>query len=184
MASHTDNAVASTEQDMGEKSHRGPRAKFFFCISWKTKQFGPVEATTADEAREIWGKAHPNDKGEPVPPNVCDSGDGLKDIGGGSGYYLAKGTGMGDAQRISVTVSAAQMTRYTKTHVKAEFHGWIVYGNGIKGFKSESDEYEDDELAMIMFDSPINPDNKIPKPKLKKNEAVRMADLKIVSQCD
>jgi len=184
MVSHTDNAIDSAEQDIGEKSHRGPRAKYFFCINWKTKQYGPVEAATPEEAKEIWSKSHLNEKSEPVPPNVVCGGDLLKDVGGGSGYYLAKGTGMGDAQRISVTVSAAQMTRYTTTHVKAEFKGWIVYGNGIRGFKTEHDEYEDDELAMIMFDSPIDKNQKLPKPKLKKNEAVRMADLKVLAASD
>ena len=184
MATHTDNAIESTERDMDEKGHRGPRSKYFFCINWKSKQYGPVEAATAEEAKEIWGKDHQNEKGEPVPPNVVCGGDVLKEFGGGSGYYLAKGTGMGDAQRISVTVSAAQMTRYTTTHVKAEFKGWIVYGNGIKGFKTEHEAYEDDELVQIMFDSPADKTNKVPKPKLKKNEAIRMADLNVLSSSE
>jgi hypothetical protein len=180
MANHIDNAIDSTEIDLGEKSVRGPRSKYFFCINWKSKQYGPVKAETTEEASDAWARAHLNASGDPTPPNVICGGEVLKELGGGSGYYLAKGTGMSDVQRISVTVTAKQMTNFTSTRVKAEFKGWVVYGNGLKGFKVDGVEYKDDELAMIMFEAPIDKSVKIPKPKLKKSEAVRMDDLTII----
>ena len=174
MVSHTDNAVEGTEQDLKGEKIRGPRAKYFFCIAWKQKIFECVEASTSDEASELFTAKHD------VTPNVIDGGQAMKEEGGGSGYYLAKGTGMSDAQRISVTVTAEQMTRHTTTHVKAQFRDWIVFGNGLKGF----DEFKDDELVGILFHEPVDKSNKIPKPKLKKNEAVRMDDLKIISEIE
>jgi hypothetical protein len=184
MTNHTDNAIDGAELDLsGEKATRGPRPKYFICINWKSKQWGPVAANTADEARDIWGAEHLNAQGEPVSPNVVCGGDMLKDVGGGSGYYLAKGTGMGDAQRISVTVSARHMSNFTSTRLKAEFKGWIVYCNGIKGFKDEEAVYADDDLMMVTFDQPVDPNQKPKpkKPKLKKTEAVRKADLRILT---
>jgi hypothetical protein len=68
------------------------------------------------------------------------------------------------------------MSQHTATRVKAEFRGWLCWGNGIKGFG----EYEDDELVQLLFANPIDKTNKVAKPKLKKNEAVRMSDLKIL----
>ena len=176
MSIHTDNAIDSAENDMKEKETRGPRAKYFFCIAWKTKDhanvYEGIEALNSDGAKEIFTTKHG------FEPSVIDCGQSFAAIGGGSGYYLAKGTCMSDAQRISVTVSAEQMSCHTTTNVKAEFSGWVVYGNGIKGF----DKFEDDELVQILFSRLIDPNNKVPKPKLKKNEAVRMADLNVLTK--
>ena len=179
MVNHTDNAIAGAENETKvEKTHsqasRGPRAKYFFCISKKPFIYECIEASTEDEAKEQFTTKHE------VPPNIIDGGQAMKEAGGGSGYYLAKGTGMSDAQRTSVTVTAEQMTTTTTTHIKGEFRGWIVFGNGLKGFG----DYKDDELAGICFSEPVDKANKQPKPKMKKNEAVRMEDINIISQFD
>jgi hypothetical protein len=168
---HTNNAIDSTEQDMNRSTTpRGPRAKYFMCINWSAKQYGPVEASSADEAKALWTKKHG------TTPDIICGGDMLKELGGGSGYYLAKGTGMGDAQRLSVTVSAKDV-KYTQTQLKAEFKGWVVYANCLHGFKGETEDFADDDLAILVFDQLIDKDVKVAKPKLKKHEAVRVSDL-------
>jgi hypothetical protein len=180
---HSDSAINSAEQDIsGVKVPRGARAKFFYCIHWKTRAHGPIEALSEEEARDKWAKAHANGNGDPTPPDVCCGGGVLKDQGGGTGYYLVKGTGYGDVQRHSVTVSAEHMSKFTGTRIKAEFSGWIVYGNGIAGFKTEEESFEDDELVSIMFANPVDPSKKVAKPKLKKNEAIRRSQLTILPQ--
>jgi hypothetical protein len=171
MTNHTDDAVLSAENDMKGPGIRGPRSKYFYCIAWKAKQHGPVEASTVEEASESWANDH-----DGVRPDVVCGGDVLRDNGGGSGYYLAKGTGMGDAQRLSVTVPAKHL-RHTQTQIHAQFKGWFVYANCLKGFSSENESFDDDELAILIFDKPIDDKNKVPKQKLKKNEAVRVSDL-------
>ena len=169
-----DNAIDGTENDMKSEKSRGPRSKYFYCINWKMKKAGPIESSSVEEATQIWADAN-----DGVPPNVVDGGDCLKAFGGGSGYYLAKGTGMGDAQRISVTVSAKDM-RFTTTRLKAEFKGWVVYANGIKGFSNEQGTFDDDELMMVTYDSLADESNKVSKQKLKKGEAIRKSDLIIL----
>ena len=178
MTTHTDSAIDSAENAIqGKRGRGGPRSKYFFCIAWKKKIFDVIEASTSELASEEFEAKHE------VTPDVIEGGQSKKEEGGGSGYYLAKGTGMTNADRISVTVSAEQMTKHTTTHVKAKFRGWIVYGNGIKGFKDDDGmEYEDDELVQVLFSAPVDPSNKTPKPKLKKNEAIPMEDLEILAQ--
>lgn len=177
MNSHTDNAVNSAEQDMKGEKTRGPRAKYFFCAAFKTKDhkhiFEPIEGSTPEEA----GKAFETKHG--FAADIIDGGESLS--GGGAGYYLAKGTGMAEV-RASITVTAEQMSRNTTTHFKAEFKGWIVYGYGLKGFTVGSTTYKDDELASIICDRLVDDGNKVTKPKLKKTEAIRMDDLKIISK--
>jgi hypothetical protein len=174
-----DRAIEDTEQNM--KGSRGPRAKFFFCVAGRGKPITaaslivePIEANSAEEAEEAFLKLHE------VAPVIIEGGEGMKEDGGGSGFYLAKGTGMSEAQRLSVTVSAEHMFNVTATKVKAEFRGWVVFGNGIKGFKDGDIEFKDDELVSILFHEPVDKSKKIPKPKLKKSEAIRFQDLKIL----
>jgi hypothetical protein len=178
MVNHTNSAIDNAENSItGKRTRGGPRSKYFFCIEWKKKIYEVIEASSSEEASDAFENLHQ------VKPNVIDGGQSMKDVGGGSGYYLAKGTGMVDSNRISVTVSAEQMTKHTTTHVKAQFRGWIVYGNGIKGFIDEDgNEFQDDELVTILFHAPADPNNKQPKPKLKKNEAIHMNDLEVISK--
>lgn len=177
--SHIDRAISDTEQDM--KGSRGPRARFFFCVAGKNKPIpaanlivAPVEASSVEEAKASFEKLYGTE------PSVIEYGEGMKEDGGGSGFYLSKNTGMSEAQRLSVTVSAEHMFNVTSTKVKAEFRGWIVYGNGIKGFTDGKTEYKDDELVSILFHEPVDKNTKTPKPKLKKNEAIRIQDLKLL----
>jgi hypothetical protein len=166
---HTDGAIESAEHMRGKRG--GPRAKYFFCAAIKGKAIvhKAVPAMTEDQASQIFIELFG------LPPQVIDCGQDMKEHGGGYGYFLSKGTGISDAQRISVTISASQL-RSTSTHYRAKFKGWIVYGNGIKSCKIGDETFADDELVTILFDSLADPNNKIPKPKLKKNEVVRMSD--------
>ena len=180
MSIHSDNAIENAELDMkGEKGVRGPRAKFFVCAALLGKKIvmGCVQADDVDAASIAFAKDH---DGIDVKSITVEYGQNLKEIGGGQGFYLAKGTGM-SAERISVTVPSSKF-RPTSTSVRAEYRGWIVYGNGIKSFEANGASYEDDELFFLLFDEPVDKHNKVPKPKLKKNEAIRAEDLKILKQ--
>jgi hypothetical protein len=181
MENHTDNSIDSTESDLqGEKGIRAPRAKYFFCAANQGKKIihEAIEAKNEEEAREIFE----SNKG--MPALICDGGQEKASVGGGSGYYLAKGTAMSDAQRISVTISADQM-RFTSKHVKAQFRGWVIYGNGLRGCSSGKENFSDNELVSISgFDSLVDPNNKVSKPKLKKTEVVRYSDLHILHEAD
>jgi hypothetical protein len=179
MNTHTDNAVNGAEQDVKGEKTRGPRAKYFFCAAFKNKDrkniLEPIEAATADEASKNFETKHG------FAPDLVDGGQSLSEVGGGAGYYLAKGTGMAEA-RASITVTAEQMSRNTTTHFRAEYKGWVVYGNGLKGCMVGSTTYKDDELAWVLFEKLVDSDSKLPKPKLKKTEAIPMSELKIISK--
>jgi hypothetical protein len=189
--SHSDNAIENTEQGMkGEKGTRGPRAKFFVCSALLNKKIvmGCVQADDADSAIGSFTKAHEGIDSKSITveygQNIFDpSGARIasQDVGGGQGFYLVKGTGVSDSSRISVTVPAS-LFRPTTTSVKAEYHGWIVYGNGIKGFTANGVTYQDDDLFSILFDERADKNVKTPKPKLKKAEAIRAEDLKVIKR--
>jgi hypothetical protein len=179
--SHSDSAIESAELDVrGDKGTRGPRAKFFVVAGLLNKKIvmDCVPAEDEDSAGEAFLKKH---EGIDLKSLTFEYGQNCREIGGGQGFYLAKGTGMTDAARVSVTVPASQM-RPTTTHVRAEYRGWIVYGNGVKGFSANGVTYKDDELFSILFDELADNNVKVPKPKLKKAEVVRAEDLKILKQ--
>ena len=174
---HSDNAVNSTELDL--KGTRGPRSKYFFCAAIQNGKIihEAVQANSDAKAREMFEENHG------LKPSVCDGGESRSDEGGGTGYYLAKGTGMSDSQRLSVTVTAENL-RYTPKRVNGEFKGWNVIGNCIQGFSSDGTKYEDNELVTLLFQGPVSPvskDKKVSKPKLKKTEAIRVSDIKVIS---
>jgi len=178
--SHSDNAIENAELDMKGERTRGPRAKFIVVGALLNKKIvmDSIPADDEETAAAAFLKKH---EGVDVKSLTFEYGQNCKEIGGGQGFYLAKGTGMTDAARISVTVPASQM-RPTTTHVRAEYRGWIVYGNGVKGFSANGVEYKDDELFSILFDELADKNVKVPKPKLKKTEVVRADDLKILKQ--
>jgi hypothetical protein len=183
MSSHSDNAVDNAELDMrGEKGTRGPRAKFIVVAALLNKKIIMDSVPADDEESASIAFLNKHD-GVDVKSLTFEYGQNCKEIGGGQGFYLAKGTGASEAARQSVTVPASQF-RPTPTSVRAEYRGWIVYGNGIRAFSVNGPNgpvsYEDDELFSILFDQLADKNNKVPKPKLKKNEAVRAEELKIL----
>lgn len=179
MSNPIDSAIENAENQTREGTKRGPRDRYYFCaaIAGKGKDMHIVEsaimASSPEEAKVFFEEVHE------IPPLTCNDGSGLK--GGGNGFYLAMGTGMSDAQRISVTVTPAQLARRTTKAIKAQFKGWNVYGSGLAACKvkigSEEHEFDDDELFSIEFGDRVDPNSKVPKPKLKKKEVVRGEDL-------
>jgi hypothetical protein len=182
MSNPVDSAIENAENQSREGQKRGPRDRYYFCaaIRGKGKDQHIVEdaimASSPDEAKEIFEEMH---EVEPLTVN-----DGSKLKGGGNGFYLAMGTGMSDAQRISVTVTPAQLARRTTKAIKAQFKGWHVYGSGLAACTvkvgSEDHDFEDDDLFSIEFGDRVDPKSKLPKPKLKKKEVVRASDLEHV----
>lgn len=173
MSEAVENAIEEAEN---KNSKRGPRSRYYFCAGTRTgskKIFhSVVEAADADEAQAKFKEE------SDLEAQVCEDGASLG--GGGMGFYLAMGTGKSSAQRISVTVTPKQLIQRTTKAFTAEFKGWSVFGSGLKACEVDGEKYTDNELASIEFDELIDKDNKVPKPKLKKREVIRLADLENV----
>jgi hypothetical protein len=111
---------------------------------------------------------------------------------GGCGFYIAMGTGMSSAQKVSVTVTPEQLIRHTGLAFRAKLHidgrDHDLCGNGLKATKVKMGEREehfnDNELCSVIFQDMWDGDKKIPKPKLKRCEVVRYSDLKEVQKME
>jgi len=179
MSDPVDSAIDSVENQTREGQKRGPRDRYYFCAAIRGKNLvhEAIMANSQSEAQEAFKDKHG------INAVVCDDGSSIK--GGGNGFYLAMGTGMSDAQRISVTVTAEQLARRTTSAFKAQFRGFHVWGSGLAACKvkvgSEDMEFKDDELVSIEFGDRVNKgDKSLQKPKLKKKEVVRLTDLENV----
>lgn len=178
MTDPTDTAIDSAETQTATK--RGPRDRYYFCAAISGKQIvhEAVRASSAEDAQELFEINHG------LKAMVCDDGssntteDGKK---GGNGFYLSMGTGQSDVQRMSVTVSPAQLVRRTNKAYKAQFRGWNVWGSGLKACTVDDVSFNDNDLVSIEFGDRVDPNNKnIQKPKLKKREMIRFEDLENV----
>jgi hypothetical protein len=170
-----ENAVEGAEVATKESRKRGARDRYYFCAAIQGKKivYEPMRFGSADEAKAAFAEKYG------LPPSICDTGSDLD--GGGAGFYLAMGTGMSDAQRISVTVTAEQLAKRTSKAFKAQFRGWHVFGSGLAGCTVEDTKFADNDLVSIEFSERVDKSNKsLPKPKLKKKEVVRLADLEHV----
>lgn len=167
-------AIEETENASKKGNKHGARARYYFLVGLQGKKIvhEVIEATDADEAQAAFLENHQ------IEAQVCEDGASL--AGGGMGFYLAMGTGKSAAQRISVTVTPEQLARRTSKSIAAEFKGWMVYGSGLRACEVEGEKYRDDELISIEFGERIEPDSKVDKPKLKKREVIRLADLENV----
>ena len=136
--------------------------------------YEPVQAETKADAVKAFSKRH-----DPSFVFVDDGGE--VNTENHSGYYVARGTGMGEIQRVTITVGPDQIARRTSATYKAQFKGWNVYASGLRscavGEGSSKKVYKDNELVSLTFDSLINPTAKAQRPKMKKNEVVRLVDL-------
>lgn len=153
-----------------ESAPRGPRSRYWLCAAIKGKE---VVHSFVESANEEQAKATFKEETGLVA-KVCDGGEG-------AGYYVAKGTGISDAQRISVTVDAKQLHMRTSSAFQGEFRGWNVYASGLKACNVNGVDYADNDLVSIEFADRADPASKVAKPKLKKREVVRLADLSNVS---
>jgi hypothetical protein len=149
---------------------RGARDRFYFCAVSAGKgkiTMKPIKAATKDEAAELFEQLYQ------MAPQAIDDGEG-------NGYYVAKGTGLGEVSRVSVTVSASQLARRTSQAYSGEFRGWKVWASGLNECEIEGEKFAENELVSIEFDSLVDPAVKVPKPKLKKREVIRLTDLENV----
>lgn len=147
-----------------------------------------IKASSAMEAREIFKRIHD------VEPTMFLDGSSVKDEKGnpigGCGFYVAMGTGMSSAQRVSVTVTPEQLIRHTGLAFKAKLQidgrEHPLCGNGLKATKvkvgDHEESFKDNELCSVIFNDMYDGDKKIPKPKLKRCEVVRYSDLKEIEQ--
>lgn len=195
---HAEDAIIQAENEMSEgKTKRGIRDRYYIVGAIGT--FEPededgeeyndivvdvVKASSGNEAREKYKKTHGLE-----PTMFLDGSTVLDEKGqpiGGCGFYIAMGTGMSSAQRVSVTVTPEQLIRHTGLAFKAKLHidGYDhpLCGNGLKATKVKVGEreeiFQDNELCSVIFNEMYDGDKKIPKPKLKRCEVVRYSDLK------
>lgn len=177
MNDHVDTAISEAETDARSKP-RGARDRFFCLVAGsKGTVVELVKASTLEEAMESFKEKHGR------PANITMDGEG-------SGYYIAKGTGKSDAQRISVTVTPAQLQRRTTASFRAQFRGWNVYASGLSACNIDGVDYADNDLVAIEFDTLIGAtaENRKelmklnPKPKLKKREVVPLSNLQNVER--
>lgn len=170
MSDPIDSAIENAESETGtNKRGARARARHYFCAAIRGKNIvaEAIEANSPDEAKELFKDKHS------LNATVCDAGKG-------NGYYVAMGTGMSDAQRISVTVTPAQLARRTTAAYKGQFKGWEVWASGLCGCTINDVEYDDNDLVSIEFGERVQKDSGVPKPKLKKREVVRLSDLENV----
>lgn len=179
MTNPIDSAVDSAENQAGKK--RGARDRYYFCAAIYNKNiiYEAIKANSYEEAELQFEETHS------LKAIVCDGGAKIE--GGGNGFYLSMGTGQSDAQRISVTVTPAQLARRTTSAYKAQFKGWHVYGSGLAACTvkvgNDDIEFDDNQLISIEFGERVDPNNKqLQKPKLKKKEVIRFENLEYVEQ--
>lgn len=190
-----DSAIEQTEQEKKGNS-RGPRDRYFFVAAvgeltelQKNEAgedeevvrdgvvHGVFKATSGKEAGEQFKQLYD------IDPEIIENGESIE--GGGTGFYLAMGTGMSSVQRLSVTITPEQLMRRTSKSICATLHidgnDHPLCGNGLRGFEtkigSETVKFKDNELFAVEFKDLMIDGKKIPKPKLKKREVVRFEDL-------
>jgi hypothetical protein len=163
-----DSAIENTEAQTSG-TNRSPRSRYYFCVAIRGKNLvaEAIEASSAEEAQATFKDKHN------LNAVICDGGKG-------NGYYVVMGTGMSEAQRISVTVTPEQLARRTTAAYKGQFRGWNVWASGLCSCTINEIEYNDNDLVSIEFGELVSKDSNIPKPKLKKREVVRLADLENV----
>lgn len=146
---------------------RGARVRVFFCAGVDEEDnllAEAVSALTEDEAINSFIQKHD------LEPTICLKGEG-------NGYYIAKGTGISEVHRMSVTVSVEQLVKRTTSTFKGQFKGWNVFASGLKACQVDKHDFSDNELLSVEFESRIDEDSKVVKPKLKKREVVRRNDI-------
>lgn len=158
--------TTNTDSYEGKSAPRGARTRVYFCAAKKGKDLivEAVEGQTKDEAIASFSETY-----DVAPQKILD--------GEGNGYYISKGTGMSNAQRISVTVTPAQLVRRTTTPISAEFGGWNVVGSGLEACSVDGRDYGPDELFAIECVDRVDPNSKVKKPKLKKREVIPLDKL-------
>lgn len=175
MSNPIDNAIENAENTSRRGGPRGFRDRFFLCaaLSGQSIVHEFVKADSLNEAKVLFEQEHG------LTPTVWDDGKG-------NGFYQCQGTGQTEVQRISVTVTPAQLVLRTAQSFKAQFRGWNVFGSGLKActvkIGNDNIDFNDNELISIEFGDRVDSNSKVQKPKLKKREVIRVDDLQYVEQ--
>lgn len=91
--------------------------------------------------------------------------------------YEVKGkkAAAGVTARDSIRLNTADLLNTTQKKFAGEYKGWKVLGNGIKAVTVDNKQYKANELMNVIFDSPINPEEKPRKPRLATGEVLPVA---------
>lgn len=159
---------------------KGPHKRYFFCsaiqISEPTDKKKSnlrdqinlitkgIQSDSADQAKALFEKEFG------IPPEKCDEGEG-------NGWYVAKGTGGTDIQRLSVTVEPKDLQRNTAKTWEGQFKGWVVYASGLKACTIRDGKnvmnFKDNDLVSLGFQRRVDEESNVPRPKIKKTEVFR-----------
>jgi len=90
-------------------------------------------------------------------------------------FYKVKGFNKGNQNSLAVTLKASDV-RYTGNTYTGVFQGWNFIANGLKATNVDGQSFDDDELIVPQFESPVDSSNKSPKPRVKINTAIRVSD--------
>jgi hypothetical protein len=152
------------------KKHK-TRDRFYFLAAIKNDKiiYKTIMSNTSSEAKNSFINEFN------IEPTVFEDGQG-------QGYYEVKGPCISEIQKISVTVTPQQLASRTIKAYKGQFQGWIVWCSGLKSCEIDGITFNDNELVSVEFDSLIDENSKIPKPKLKKHEVIRLNNIKNISE--
>ena len=180
-------AVTAAEEDAKvdrRKLKRGPKQRFWVVFGTRgQKVVSDMIPWPAPNDNGTTNQPRPDKESADSCEAVFKDSNNLKPLGSFGPVYEVKDAAAPENQRIAVTLTTKDMLRKTSKSYEATFKGWTVYGNGLKGVTDTSGQaYKDNELIAPLFDSPVKPDEKPSKPRIKDHEALRVADLEDVTE--
>lgn len=101
-------------------------------------------------------------------------------LGGPLGYYKkAMPQSAKKANPQAITVSGAELAklRHTSDAWTGIYQGWEGNFNGIRAMTVAGHRYEENELVKPFILKPVNPDAKLPKPRIGNSTLIRFEDI-------
>lgn len=86
-------------------------------------------------------------------------------------FYSVKGNNS-DSESVAVKVSLRDLKPTTQQY-EGTYKGWTFFANGIKQVTINGEQFADNDLLEIEFESLIDPDSKKAKPRLAKGMLIR-----------
>jgi len=159
----TDSAVDAAENEISSKKRgrkKGSMRSIYF--------IGVSSSGEVKEIEQIPTINEPLSRATAETAINAELGSGCKILGP---FHKVKGI-KSDTEREMVTVSIRNLN-YTKNKFEGEYQGWKFFGNGISSCTINGEEFEDDDLIHGEFESRINEESGISKPRVMRNAMIR-----------
>lgn len=157
MAPKSSAAVQEADQEDGRRS-RKKRPVYFYAFP------ADVEVQHVEMPGEDWSEARAKEALEKV------SGKGCQILGP---FYEVVGK-TAEVETISVKISLRNMS-FTGKRFEGSYNGWTFYANGVKKITIDGEQFADNDLLNVDFESLVDENVKTPKPRFGKNAALRRA---------